>query len=69
MTVIYLKLGGCSRSEQVKKEGGLVNVNIKIVFSEVSIPSRLLGYDLVKCCVLMSLFESFDCVQSQQSLL
>ena len=53
MNDCYLFKTGWVQQVWASQEGGrtsVVNVNTKIVISEVSIPARLLGYDLVKCC-------------------
>ena len=65
-------MGAAGLGKSGRRRIRLVNVNTRIVFSEVGIKTRLLGLgSCEELCddILMSVFESFDCVQSQQSLL
>ena len=53
MTVIYFKLGGCSRSGQVRKEGGLDSLMWTPKLFSVKWVSTLGSWDLVKSCVMI----------------
>ena len=74
MSDCYFNLGGCSRSGHVRKEDLTVKCEHKNFVCELNINKLFSGFILawtflfIKCEFLMSLFDSFDRVPSQQSL-